>query len=356
MATPDPRQQLLEQLTQIVRDMGADPQRVSGKILREMMHTTTKLARDGAELGELKLLSRSLKELRYALKVFRPYKDTRKISIFGSARTPVDHPDYQAAAAFAREMATNDWMVITGAGDGIMRAGHDGAERKASFGVSINLPFETNANDIIAGDNKLIAFRYFFTRKLMFMWMSSAIALFPGGFGTQDEGFEALTLIQTGKAPILPIVLIDAPGGDYWHHWQNYVEKSLLDKSWISPDDLHLYKRFDDPAKAAAHVRAFYRNYHSARFVRDTQVIRIQRPITDAQLDALNTEFAPLVKTGVITQTGPLKEERGVLPDLTRLQWASTKRDYGTLRKLIDRVNNFDADNNPVSAEVTATD
>ncbi|MEO0477777.1 MAG: LOG family protein, partial [Planctomycetota bacterium] len=270
MATNEEHQALLDRLTQTVRDLGADPNLLRGKILRELMHTTTKLAADGADVGELKLLSRSLKELRYALKVFRPYKDIRKISIFGSARTPVDHPDYIAAADFARDMAMHEWMVITGAGDGIMRAGHDGAERQQSFGVSINLPFETNANDIIAGDNKLITFRYFFTRKLIFMWMSHAVALFPGGFGTQDEGFEALTLIQTGKAPILPIVCVDPPGGDYWKHWDNYVRKSLLDKGWISEDDLNLYKLFDDPTAAADHIRQFYRNYHSARFVRDT--------------------------------------------------------------------------------------
>ena len=343
----DDHQALLDRLTQTVIALGADPDRMRGKVLRELMHTTTKLADDGSNVGELKLLSRSLKELRYALKVFRPYADTRKISIFGSARTPVDHPDYIAAADFAKDMAMHEWMVITGAGDGIMRAGHDGAERQKSFGVSINLPFETSANDIIQGDNKLITFRYFFTRKLIFMWMSHAVALFPGGFGTQDEGFEALTLIQTGKAPILPIVCVDPPGGNYWHHWDNYVRKSLLEKGWISEDDLNLYKLFDDPAAAAEHVRQFYRNYHSARFVRDTQVLRIKRPLTNKQLDQLNDEFAVLIKDGSITQTGPLKEERGEHPELTRLQWTSTKRSYGTLRKLIDTVNQNDAINHP---------
>jgi len=345
MATQEEHDALLDRLTETVVALGADPDHLRGKILRELMHTTTKLAEEAVDVGELKLMSRSLKELRYALKVFRPYKHIRKISIFGSARTPNDHPDYLAAVDFAREMARHRWMVITGAGDGIMRAGHHGAERKASFGVSINLPFETNANDIIAGDSKLITFRYFFTRKLMFMWTSSAVALFPGGFGTQDEGFEALTLIQTGKAPILPIVMIDAPGQDYWKHWDNYVRYALLDKGWISPEDLNLYKVFDDPAEAAEHVRAFYRNYHSSRFVLDTQVLRLQRPLTDQQIDRLNAEFAVLVKEGKITQTGPLKEEHGDYPGLTRLQWTSTKRGYGTLRKLIDTVNEMDAAN-----------
>lgn len=345
MATEEEHHALLERLTQTVQDLGADPNKLRGKILRELMHTTTKLADDGLDLGELKLLSRSLKELRYALHVFRPYHDIRKISVFGSARTPTDHPDYRAAADFSRDMAEHGWMTITGAGDGIMRAGNEGATRESTFGVSINLPFETNTNDVIKGDNKLIHFRYFFTRKLTFMWMSHAVALFPGGFGTQDEGFEALTLIQTGKAPLMPIVCVAAPGGDYWHHWDNYVRYSLLNKGWISPDDVNLYKLFDNTAEAAAHVRQFYRNYHSSRFVRDTQVLRLQRPITEAQLDQLNTDFAKLVKEGAITQTGPLDEERGELPGLTRLQFHSTKRDYGTLRLMIDQINTFDAIN-----------
>ena len=277
-------------LDAIITDQGADPTRSRSLRIREIMHTAVKLLNDGSDMGEIKLMSRSIKELRYALKVFRPYADTRKISIYGSARTPTDHPDYRAAVDFAKAMAQAGWMVITGAGDGIMRAGHDGADRKASFGVSINLPFETNANDIIKDDPKLINFKYFFTRKLTFMWMSHAIALFPGGFGTQDEGFEALTLIQTGKAPLMPIVLVDPPGdqgsggGDYWKHWDNYVKHSLLAKGWISEDDLNLYHIADNPEAAAQHVIDFYRNYHSARFVRDTQVLRIHRPLTQEQL------------------------------------------------------------------------
>lgn len=344
-APPAGSPQLIESMDELLRQAGADPGRTAGKRVREMLHTALKMIGDGSDMGELKLVSASLKELRYALNVFRPYRATKKISIFGSARTPVDHPDYLAAVDFARHMAQAGWMVITGAGDGIMRAGHHGAERRASFGVSISLPFETSANDIILGDPKLIDFKYFFTRKLTFMWMSHAIALFPGGFGTQDEGFEALTLIQTGKAPLLPIVLVDAPGGDYWKHWDNYIQKSLLAKGWISPEDLNLYRVFDDPAAAHQHVLDFYRNYHSSRFVRDTQVLRINRPLTDKQLDELNDEFKPLVKEGRIEQGGPLKEERGELANLPRLHYTSTKRAYGLLRRMLDRINAMDVEN-----------
>ncbi|NBC11688.1 MAG: hypothetical protein GVY24_08180 [Planctomycetes bacterium] len=346
---------LFATMDQLIADAGGDLSQLRGKLTREIMHTAIKLLRDDAGEGEVKLVSRSLKELRYALKVFRPFDATRKISIFGSARTPEDHPTYQACVDFSRDMAESGWMVITGAGDGIMRAGMGGAGTEKSFGVSIRLPFETNANEYIVGDPKLITFRYFFTRKLMFMWMSHAIALFAGGFGTQDEGFEALTLIQTGKAPVVPILLIDAPatgsrpdpgsGHDYWKKWDTYVRESLLEGGYISPEDLNLYFVTDDPAAAAEHVRHFYRNYHSQRFVRDELVLRLHRPLTRAQLGDLNDRFAKLLVTeGRITQQdGPLEEEHGELPQLHRLRFASTKAGYGHLRAMIDRINDLDA-------------
>ncbi|QDU34496.1 putative lysine decarboxylase [Poriferisphaera corsica] len=349
MATESKKQnldtELFQLLGQAVEQTGTSPDSSKGKRIREMMHTACKLSRDHADLGELKLLSQSLKEMRYALKVFRQYPGHR-ISIFGSARTPEDHPDYIACVNFSKALAESGWMVITGAGDGIMRAGHGGAGTEKSFGVSISLPFEATANDIIQGDPKLINFRYFFTRKLMFMWHSHAIALFPGGFGTQDEGFEALTLIQTGKAPILPIVCIDAPGGDYWHHWDNYMTHSLLDYGWISPEDKNLYFITDDHLKAVEHIQHFYRNYHSQRFVFDTMVIRIKRRITDKQLQELNTEFACLVKSGNIEQGPALRQERDHT-ELPRIYFESHKNQYGTLRRLINKLNDFDVINNP---------
>ncbi|MEM1110198.1 MAG: LOG family protein, partial [Planctomycetota bacterium] len=245
---------------------------------------------------------------------------------------------------FGRTLAEAGWMVITGAGDGIMRAGHAGSGKESAFGVAIRLPFETNANDVIVGDPKLITFRYFFTRKLMFMWMSHAIALFPGGFGTQDEGFEALTLIQTGKAPLVPIVMVDAPGGDYWHHWDNYVTKSLLDNGWISPEDKNLYFVTDDVSAAARHITDFYRNYHSQRFVRDNLVLRIRRPLTDKQLDQLAADYADLIVEGKVEQGGPLPGERDHL-QLPRLWFHHTKAGYGKLRGMIDQINTFDIEN-----------
>jgi uncharacterized protein (TIGR00730 family) len=339
-----PDKELTQAIQGVITQAGGDPESQAGKRTREMIHTATKLMNDGADDGEMKLVSRSIKELRYALKVFRPYQETPKIAIFGSARTPENDPTYQACLTFGRLMAESGWMVITGAGGGIMAAGNGGAGREASFGVSIRLPFETNANEHIVGDPKLINFRYFFTRKLMFVWQSKAITLFAGGFGTQDEGFEALTLIQTGKAPTIPIVMVDAPGRTYWKRWDQYVREELLTSGLIGKEDLSLYRVFDDPQEAAQHVLDFYRNYHSQRFVNDILVFRMHRPLRDVQVEALNEEFADLVKEGRIEQAGPMDQERRYR-ELPRLRFVFAKRAYGRLRMMIDRINAFDVQN-----------
>src|SRR6476469_2418067 len=199
-----------------------------GDMVGEIIETSLKLLRDQTNRADIKLINKSLKELRYAMKVFAPYREVRKVSIFGSARTPEAHDDYKSAAKFSKAMVADGWMVITGAGGGIMAAGHGGAGAEPSFGLAIRLPFEQKTNEFIANDKKLINFRYFFTRKLMFVRSSHAIALFPGGFGTMDEGFEVLTLVQTGKSVPIPIIFIDSPGGDYWLQWQEYIRHQLL--------------------------------------------------------------------------------------------------------------------------------
>ena len=333
---------VVEAIDALIGAVGGDPQRITGSLAREMVQTALALLRDGPDPGEAKLIARSLRELRYALKLFRPYRDVRKVSIFGSARTPQGHPDYRCAVDFARELAAHRWMVITGAGDGIMRAGHEGAGTEASFGVSIRLPFETNANDIIRGSPRLATFRYFFTRKLMFVWQAHALGLLPGGFGTLDECFEVLTLVQTGKAPMIPVVMLAPPGNDCWHQFDRYIREQLLAQGMISPDDLSLYHIFDDPAAAAAHILTFYRNYHSERMVGDRLALRIRRPLSEAELAAINAEFADLVADGKIEQSGPLEGETLYL-ELPRLSYVSTRRTFGRQRQLIDRINGFEA-------------
>ena len=265
-----------------------------GDLIGEILATSMKLLRDRTNRGDIKLIDKSVAELRYALKIFAPYRDTHKVSIFGSARTPDTHPDYQQAAEFAKTMAAAGWMVITGAGGGIMAAGHGGAGASPSFGLAIRLPFEQATNPFIANDPKLINFRYFFTRKLMFVRSSHAIALLPGGFGTMDEGFEVLTLVQTGKSVPVPIVFIDSPGGDYWRCWQEYIEKQLLSRGLIGPNDLRLYKITDNIGEAVHEVVHFYNNYHSLRYVRDDLVMRLKRRPTPEQLAEIETQFSDI--------------------------------------------------------------
>jgi len=327
-----------EAIDALIRETGGEPQSFDGQLVREMIATALKLIGDGADTGELKLINRSFKELRYALKVFRPYRAVRKVTVFGSARTPEDAPAFQSAVRFGQRISDAGWMVITGAGDGIMKAGHGGAGRESSFGVAIRLPFETSANEIITGDAKLITFRYFFMRKLIFVSQASAVVLFPGGFGTHDEGFEVLTLMQTGKAPIQPLVMVDAPGGDYWREWDRYVREHLLATGMISNTDLSLYHVTDDPDEAAAHVLRFYRNYHSQRYVDDRLVFRLHQRLDDATLETLNEQFADIVEEGRIEQSGPLEGEQEAL-DLARLHFRFVQRDFGRLRDLIDRIN-----------------
>ena len=309
-------------------------------LYQDMLVTLCRLAHDGAGRGDVKLLHKSLAELRYGLKVFAPYAETRKITIYGSSRTPEGHPDYQAAIEFARRMSENGWMVITGAGDGIMKAGHGGAGREASFGVAIRLPFEQKTNDIIAEDRKLINFRYFFTRKVMFMKEASAITLFPGGFGTQDEGFEALTLVQTGKTPLIPIVMCERPGGTYWPQWRAYVAAELLRTGMINEQDMNLFFITDDVDQGVNNVVQFYRVYHSSRYVGDDLVLRLRRPISDETLQRINDEYAAdILHEGRIEQCGPLSEERGEYPDMPRLKLSFDKQSFGLLRRMVDLVN-----------------
>ena len=309
-------------------------------LLGDMITTVCRLAKDDCGRGELKLLNRALKELRYAFKIFSPYADIPKVTIFGSARTKEDAPQYLEALRFAQLIEQSGWMVITGAGDGIMRAGHHGAKREASFGVSITLPFEQSANTIIAGDHKLINFKYFFTRKLMFVKEARAIVLFPGGFGTQDEGFEALTLVQTGKATPIPIVLCDEPGGTYWQHWRTYVKSELLYHGMIDEGDMHLFHVADHAEDAVDEILRFYRRYHSSRFVHDDLVIRLKGALSDDELAHLNRDFADLMETGEIRQVnGALPEEAGEFSKLPRLVFRYHKKSAARLRQMINTIN-----------------
>lgn len=300
-----------------------------------------KLARDRTSRGDLKILSRTLRELRYAFKVFSEYRTTRKVTVFGSARTAPDAPAYQQAVRFGHLMAEQGWLIVTGAASGIMEAGHQGAGRTKSMGLNILLPFEQEANPIIAGDSKLVHMKYFFTRKLMFVKESHAICLLPGGFGTLDEGLEVLTLVQTGKRDMVPIVLLDEPGGDYWLGFQQFIQDKLLARGMIDPNDLALYKITDNVDEAVAEILGFFRVYHSMRYVHRNLVLRLNAPLDEKTLDVVNHDFADILTEGRFVASGPLPQERDDpnLAHLPRLVFRFNRQDCGRLRQLVDFLN-----------------
>jgi uncharacterized protein (TIGR00730 family) len=310
-------------------------------LVADMVETAVKVLRDVEHRGDVRVIQTALRELRYAFKVFAPYAGRRKVAIFGSARTDSTRPEYRQAVEFGRQMAAAGFMVITGAGGGIMQAGHEGAGPEMSFGANIRLPWEQSANPVIDRDKKLITFKYFFTRKLTFIRHSDALALFPGGFGTLDEGYEALTLMQTGKSQLMPLVLVDQPGGEFWKTWDRHIRDHLLGNSLISPEDLNLYQITDRPEQAVKWITRFYRNYHSSRFVGDLLVIRLQHAPSETALAALNEDFAEIIPGKPVRVIGVTPEEReddDVLA-LPRIAFGFDRRSYGRLRELIDRLN-----------------
>ena len=300
-----------------------------------------KLLEDGSTRGDLKILSRTLRELRYAFKVFAPYRHRRKVTIFGSARTKPDAPAYRQAVQFGRAMAEQDWMVITGAGDGIMGAGHEGAGREHSMGLNIMLPFEQSANAVIDGDHKLVHMKYFFTRKLMFVKECDAVVCLPGGFGTIDEALEVLTLLQTGKHDMVPVVFLDEPGGTYWKALHQFIDQQLLKLGMISEEDLNLYKVTDSCQEAVREILNFYRRYHSMRYAREELVLRLNNALSEEQLDAINAQFSGILTAGMFRQTSALRAERDEpeLDDKSRLVFQFNRKNLGRLRQLIDTLN-----------------
>ncbi|REJ70487.1 MAG: TIGR00730 family Rossman fold protein [Planctomycetota bacterium] len=312
-----------------------------GDLIERIKESADKLQLDNTSRGDLKILSRTLRELRYAFKVFSPYRGRRKVTVFGSARTRPDEPAYQQAVRFGEKIVQHEWFVVTGAASGIMEAGHRGAGRENSMGLNIMLPFEQDANPIIRGDEKLVHMKYFFTRKLMFVKECHAVCCLPGGFGTLDEGLEVLTLLQTGKRDIIPCVFLDAPGQTFWQDFLNFVENRLLDDRMISPEDLSLYKYTDDVDEAVEEILNFYRVYHSMRYARDKLVLRLNEPISDELLDELNANFGDILSSGRIDRSEMLSAEKDEadLADLPRLVLKFNRRSLGRLRELVDSLN-----------------
>ena len=317
-----------------------------GKDLRSLLYqdillNALKCKRDELDILDLKVINRAVAEFRHAARVFKPYRGVRKVSIFGSARVKPTTPDYRLAVELGRALVKAGFMVITGAASGIMQAGIEGAGAEHSFGVNILLPFEKGPPGILRDDPKVIRFKYFFTRKVFFVMEADAVVLFPGGFGTHDEGFEVLTLLQTGKAPPMPVVLMEPPGEHYWRTWDRFVRTELLGRGFVSPEDVDLYRIAGSPEEATEWIASYYSTYHSARQVGDRLVLRLEKPLSERALAELNVKFTDLVASGKIVRTAALPEEEDQ-PELTskpRIAFRYDRGRAGRLNELILAIN-----------------
>ena len=323
---------------QLVRDFATQK---SAGLIEEIITTALEMARDEMSIADLKLINRSVKEMRSAAKFFAPFRYLRKVAVFGSARTQSDSPDYKLATDFGCEMVRHGFMLITGGSDGIMGAVQRGAGRAHTFGLNIRLPSEQRVNEVVEGDSKLMMLNYFFTRKLSFVKEAHAFALFPGGFGTLDEAFEVLTLMQTSKARIVPVVLLDHPHGKYWETWMEFLTERLLKFGFISAEDFAFFKIKHGAQEAAAEITQFYKVFHSARWVGERLVIRLNRRLSTNTIVDLNKQFADIVRTGEIVQGAALAKEKNELEirDLPRLIFTPLRTRFGQFRQLIDAIN-----------------
>ncbi len=330
--------ELDRRLTALVEELKLAP--VDARSTYELLVTAIRMAREPLSRLDRKLINASVKEMRYAFNVFSKYRDRKKVSVFGSARTPPGDPNYQLAKELGLRMAEAGWMVVTGAGPGIMSAANEGAGQESSFGVNIVLPFEAKPNPFIASDPKLINFKYFFTRKLMFIKEAEAFVLFPGGFGTLDELFELLTLSQTGKSDLHPIVMLEAPGTGYWPEIDRTLRESLLTRGYIDREDVELYHLTESIDDAVDHIQRFYRIYHSQRYVDGKLILRLNADISDEKIAQLTQEFSDILRKPIERTTASSGERQdGDVPDLPRLKLDFDRSHFGRLRQLIDRLN-----------------
>jgi uncharacterized protein (TIGR00730 family) len=326
--------------TELLQLLDRIPHNKHGELIQLALSTILRMTEEDIDRLDWKILNASLLDMERAFRTFYPYRHTRKISIFGSARIAPGTPEYQMAVEFARRITAQGFMVITGAGPGIMEAGNEGAGREKSFGLNIQLPFEQGSNPFIEGDPKLVPFKYFFTRKLFFLKESDALALFPGGFGTLDETFECLTLCQTGKSAPIPLVLIDCPGGHYWQDWQEYVQKQLLRRGLISAADMNLFTITDRLDEACDAISHFYSVFHSCRYVGNRLVMRLNTDITEESIEHLNQHFGDILLKGAIEKSSALPQEAQEMEiGKSRLVFYFNQRDLGRLYELIHTIN-----------------
>jgi len=310
-------------------------------LLREILTTAVKLGKESSDRGDLKLVNNALKELRYSFKIFSPYRDVKKVTIFGSARSKKASAEYKMSEEFSKKLTEKGYMVVTGGGPGVMEAGNKGAKEGKDFALNIRLPFEQKPNPYIDEKDKIINFKYFFTRKLIFVKETDATALFPGGFGTQDEGFEMLTLIQTGKSKPRPVILMEPKGSAYWTQWMHFINKQLIEKGYIKKEDLSLFRIVKTVNEAIKYIENFYRVYHSIRYDSGLTVLRLNKKISGETLNLINKKFKDILTGGEIIFSPPTEKEmeKREYPELPRLVMNFNLRDYGRLCDMIHVIN-----------------
>lgn len=331
-----PVDRLIEDL---IRKAGGIPR---PRIIRELILASLKAGQEDDGGVDLKMMNTSVKEMRYTAKIFGQYRSVKKVTVFGSARTRPEETIFKMARELGRELAESGYHVITGGGPGIMQAIHEGAGPDFSFGVNIYLPFEQKVSPVMLGSPRSIIYKYFFNRKVAFLKESDAVVVFPGGFGTQDEAMETLTLVQTGKRNPLPLILMDEPGGTYWTEWVNYIETELLGRGYISRSDLHLFDRSDGIDDAVGRINRFYHRYHSLRYIGTKLVLRLTSPIDKARIDDLTTRFSDILTPGggiILTEAFAEEENEENIRRLPRLAVDFTRNRFGRLKQLIDAVN-----------------
>jgi len=327
-------------IEEIARRVAAEPPS-NNRLIMEILTTAVKLGLESSDRGDLKLANNALKELRYSFKIFSPYRGVQKVVIFGSARSKKSSPEYKMAEKFTRRLTKKGYMIVTGGGAGVMEAGNKGALAGREFALNINLPFEQKANPHIDEKDKIINYKYFFTRKLIFVKETDATALFPGGFGTNDEGFEMLTLVQTGKSRPRPILLMEPEGSTYWTHWKRFMARQMAAAGYIDKKDLGLFHITGSVDEAVSYIEDFYKVYHSIRYVKDLTVLRLQKRLPVKAVDEMNRRFGDILTGGKITQSRATRKEKeqGEFPELPRLLMKFNMRDYARLYELIRFIN-----------------
>jgi hypothetical protein len=339
--TPSPgTHELDERIDQLLRSV-APASSANLPLYREMLATVARMAGADRSRWDAKIMLQTMREMEQAFATLSRFRQRRKVTVFGSARTPIEHPVYALARQLGAALARDGMMVITGAGGGVMAAAHEGAGLDNSLGLNITLPFEQHANATVDGTANLLSFHFFFVRKLFFIKEADALVLCPGGFGTLDETLEVLTLIQTGKSPLVPVILLDEPGGSYWNDLLGFLQRQLLDNRYILPGDLRLMRLVTRAEDAAAEIEAFYRNFHSSRWLRDRFVLRMNHPLAEASLRQLQQDFGDLCLNGGFEQLdrSPAEDDVGELAHLPRLLFSFHGRDQGRLRELVDFIN-----------------